>query len=158
MKKIIQLGILALSLATFYNVGAQVQARSDSGAMVMELKEYVIDHVQGKKPYKYRDNDNKLKESKTAYLVTFTFASELKTMNTMIDFYIGDYRIPEYGGRENRIYFRLYDPKLVESLDGQTISYQVANRDKVSLGKKFMKPDTKNMKVVSEETVIKRKQ
>ena len=76
----------------------------------------------------------------------------------MIDFYIGDYRIPEYGGRENRIYFRIHDPKLLESLDGQTISYQVANQGKVSLGKKFVKPDTKTMKVVSEESVIKRKQ
>ena len=156
MKKIIQLGILTLSLAIFYNVGAQAQV--DSNAIVLELKEYAIDHVQGKKPFKYRDTDNKVKESKTAYLVTFIFANELKAMNTMIDFYIGNYRIPEYGGRENRIYFRIHDPKLLDSLDGQTISYQVANQNKVSLLKKFVKPDTKTMKVVSEESVIKRKQ
>src|SRR5215204_5896489 len=93
MKKIIQLGILILAVATFYNARAQAQA--DSSGTVMELREYAIDHVQGKKPFKYRDADNKLKESKTAYLVTFTFVNELKTTNTMIDFYIGDYRIPE---------------------------------------------------------------
>ena len=47
---------------------------------------------------------------------------------------------------------------LLESLDGQTIFYKVANREKVSLGKKFVKPDIKTMKLLSEETVIKRKQ
>ena len=158
MRKIFQLGMLALVMSTCYNVGAQGQSQSDSGAMIIELKEYAVYHVQGKKLYKYRDNENKLKESKTAYLVTFTFATKLKAMNTRIDFYIGDYRIPEYGGTAEGIYFRFYDPKTLESLDGQTIYYQVANQNKVSLGKKFIKPDTKTMKVISEETVIKRKQ
>ena len=45
MKKIIQLGILTLILAIFHNVGARAQA--DSSAMVLELREYAIDHVQG---------------------------------------------------------------------------------------------------------------
>ena len=158
MKKIVQLGMLALVIFTFYNVGAQGQNQSDSGALIIDLKEYAVYHVQGKKPYKYRDNDNKLKESKTAYLVMFTFATGLKAMSIRIDFYIGDFRIPEYGGTEKGIYFRLYDAKLLESLDGQAISYQVANQDKVSFRKKFMKPDTKTMKVVDEDVIIKRNQ
>lgn len=153
--KLISITILTLGIIGFCHPVLQAQTKS---SLNIELKEYAVHQVQGKKSYTYKDKDNKRKESKTAYLVTLTFAQELKPMDINIDYYIGDYKIPEYGGTENGIYFRLVEPGLLEKLDNQPISYKVANQERIPFNKNFVKPDIKNMKVESEESVLKRKQ
>ena len=157
MKKIVQFGVLTVAIAICVKVNGQARAQSDSTKFAIVLQDFAVYRVQGKKPFKYRDENFNLKESKTAYLVTFTFASEPKVMNTHVNFYMGDYRIPEYGGLEKGIYFRFYDPRLLESLNGKDILYQVGNQKKISLGKKFVTPNLRELKLISEEEIIKRK-
>lgn len=153
--KFIPITILAIGIFGFsYNA---VQAQNKT-SLTIELKEYVVHQVQGKKYYTYKDKDNKRKESKTAYLVTLTFAQKLEPMDINIDYYIGDYKIPEYGGTENGIYFRLIEPGLLEKLNNQSFSYKVGNEERVPLKKKFVAPDVKRMKVETEESVLRQKQ
>jgi len=45
-----------------------------------------------------------------------------------IDIFIGDYRVPEYGGTTEGIYFRIYDEKLLKKLAGSSFSYGFEGR------------------------------
>lgn len=40
-----------------------------------------------------------------------------------VDLFIGDYRVPEYGGTKEGIYFRIYDDTLLEKLEGRLFAY-----------------------------------
>ena len=153
----IKIGIIALATMCICLRAAEGQTQPPKADYKIELKEYAVHQVQGKKPYKFLDKDNKLKESKTAYLITFTFDQKQKPMNVATNFYIGDYRIPEYGGTENGIYFRLIDPALLGKLNNQMIWYQISNTDRLSLKKEFVIPDIKNMKIENEENLLKSK-
>ena len=40
-----------------------------------------------------------------------------------VDIYIGDYKVEEYGGSSDSIYFKVYDEALFERLEGQPFAY-----------------------------------
>lgn len=40
-----------------------------------------------------------------------------------VDIFIGDYKVPEYGGTKEGVYFRIYDEKLLEKLEGRPFAY-----------------------------------
>ena len=40
-----------------------------------------------------------------------------------VDIFIGDYKVPEYGGTKDGIYFKIYDDELLEKLEGQPFGY-----------------------------------
>lgn len=46
-----------------------------------------------------------------------------------IDFAIGDYIIPEYGGWEKGIYFRVYEEQLLDKLNNAEIRYKLPGDD-----------------------------
>lgn len=45
-----------------------------------------------------------------------------------VDIFIGDYKVPEYGGTKDGIYFRIYDEKLLEDLENKQFSYGFQNQ------------------------------
>lgn len=45
-----------------------------------------------------------------------------------VEIFIGDYRVPEYGGTPDGIYFKIYDEKLLKSLNNQFIAYGFDNK------------------------------
>jgi hypothetical protein len=133
------------------------QSAAQQPGIGLELKEYKIYLVQSKKPYKYLDKENKVRESRTAYLVKFFFVKTPKPSDTVIKFYIGEYKVPEYGGVDDGIYFLIIEPGLLDRLDNQAINYSFGTSDRVSLNKTFKKPDTSSMKVEMEESVLKQR-
>lgn len=40
-----------------------------------------------------------------------------------VEIYIGDYRVPEYGGMKDGIYFRIYEDTLLQRLEGKPFGY-----------------------------------
>ncbi len=40
-----------------------------------------------------------------------------------VEIYIGNYKVEEYGGTENGIYFKVYDPSFFDRLDDQPFAY-----------------------------------
>jgi hypothetical protein len=59
-----------------------------------------------------------------------------------IDIFIGDYRVPEYGGTKKGIYFKIYDEKLIKDLEDKPFGYGFENRKLKIFDLKF-KPSTK---------------
>ncbi len=45
-----------------------------------------------------------------------------------VEIYIGDYKVPEYGGAADGIYFKIYDKELLKSLNNQFIAYGFDNQ------------------------------
>ena len=76
--------------------------------------------------------------------------------NARTDIYIGDYRVPEYGGYKNGVYFKIYDENLLRSLNDQEVSIAVAGKKKQSLGRKFSTADYGRLSVEEESAVLKR--
>lgn len=45
-----------------------------------------------------------------------------------VDIYIGNYKVPEYGGMKGGIYFRIYEERLLEELEGKQFGYGYENQ------------------------------
>jgi hypothetical protein len=54
-----------------------------------------------------------------------------------MELYVGDYRVPEYGGTADGLYFRLYDSKVVAGLAGREISWRFGREPLRPLGLRF---------------------
>jgi len=111
--------------------------------------------VQAAKPYIYRDSTYTLKESKTAYLVLLDLSGKPKAYGPVMNIFIGDYKIPEFGGTKTGIYFRIYDTAILQKLNKQKFYYRYSGSEKIFLDKYFESPDLKKMKLENETEVLK---
>ncbi len=59
-----------------------------------------------------------------------------------VDIYIGDYKIPEYGGTKDGIYFKIYDEKLLKDLENKPFGYGFQKRKIKTFDLKF-RPSSK---------------
>ena len=55
-------------------------------------------------------------------------------MGPKFDIYLDDERVEEYGGWEGGIYFWVYDPARLQSLEGRTVSYQFDRSERSKIG------------------------
>ena len=60
--------------------------------------------------------------------------TEPPAMGPALDIFLGDDRITEYGSWEGGIYFWIYDPAKLESLEGRTVSYQFDRSERAEIG------------------------
>ena len=122
----------------------------------LELTSVKIHKTRLNYSHKVREKDGKERVYEQAWLVLLSFKNSEPVMDTRIDFYIGDYRIPEYGGTNDGIYFRVYDESLLKSLNNQEISVGIDDKGKRSLGKKFSTEGYEALKLEEESAVLKR--
>lgn len=59
-------------------------------------------------------------------------------MDRAFDLFIGDARIREYGASPKGIYFKVYDPALLERFKGQEIRYRAGSGKILSTGARFV--------------------
>ncbi len=142
---------LLLSITTTLVLGQQ-NKQPDSA---FSLSGYSVHLVQPAKPYKFRNDKNEITEKKTAYLIFFDLKNRPAFLNTKLDFYIGEYKIPEYGGTKNGIYFRIYDKDVVSKLNNQPILYQIGKQQKKPFTATFKLPEAA-LKAESEMEVMKK--
>jgi hypothetical protein len=148
--------VMMVCLATVNTACAQRQPKGQDSAL--ELSSYSVHLVQPKTPYKVRNAKNEVEEKKTAYLVFFDLKHRPAFYNTNLDFYIGDYKIPEYGGTATGIYFRVYDKALLKKLNNESILYATGRQPQKSLNKKFTVPEVSKLKAEPEEALLKKHQ
>lgn len=102
------------------------------------------------------------KGNKASYELAWLVMLELKNMPKApaqrIDFAIGEYVVPEYGGWEKGIYFRVYDDDIMSGLNNQAISYRLSPGDKMIISRiTLMVPTDKNLKLEDENDLLGRK-
>lgn len=68
-----------------------------------------------------------------------------------VDVYIGDYKIPEYGGTKDGIYFKVYDEKLLQKLDNQAFGIGLMNQKIQTLKLKFQLRKKRPFKIFEEK-------
>lgn len=123
----------------------------------LELTGVEIHRVKLSAAQKVRDNEGRERVYEQAWLVLLSFKNPPPVRNERMDFYIGDYRVPEYGGFKDGIYFRIYDESLLQSLNDQELSVGIAQeKQKTFLGKKFSTQGYNNLPEQEESAILKR--
>jgi hypothetical protein len=151
MKGISAFALVSLSycslLAGF--LPAQAQTNNQEKAATVGLNSYEIVQVELKKPVRLRDAEGKEQTYERAYLVTLkgTFPRD---QGIGMELFIGDYRVPEYGGTKDGIYFRIYDEKILNSLEGKDFRYRIGRTEIRSLEKHFSTKEARPFKTQKE--------
>jgi hypothetical protein len=76
------------------------------------------------------------------------------TAGPALDIYIGDYRVPEYGGLPDGFYFKVYDLDQLRKLAGGEMKCRQAGRPVQSLERRFEVPEASRVPVVNESEVF----
>jgi hypothetical protein len=133
----------------FHSVRAQSQDRG-TGRSPAQLTSYEVVQLELKKPVKLRDAEGKEQSYDRAYLVTLkgTFPAD-QAMG--LELFIGDYRIPEYGGKRDGLYFRIYDAKLLERLEDKDFRYRFGSPEIRSFNMHFSTKASQPLKIQKEQ-------
>jgi hypothetical protein len=151
MKGISAFALVSLSycslLAGF--LPAQAQTNNQEKAATVGLNSYEIVQVELKKPVRLRNAEGKEQTYERAYLVTLkgTFPRD---QGIGMELFIGDYRVPEYGGTKGGVYFRIYDEKILNSLEGKDFRYRIGRTGIRSLEKRFSTKEARPFKTQKE--------
>lgn len=122
----------------------------------VELTAVELHKVRLDSPHKLRDENGTERAYEQAWLVTLSFRNRPPVRDVGMDLFVGDYRVPEYGGLKDGIYFRIYEDRLLQSLDGQEISVGFEGKKLKSLGKRLSTQGYAELPVKEEKAVLKR--
>jgi hypothetical protein len=151
MKRIfaISAGFLFLSLLAGGLTPVLAQTEGHDRLPAVQLVSYEIVRLELKNPVRLRDSEGKEQSYDRAYLVTLkgTFP---RNQGLGMELYIGDYRVPEYGGSRDGIYFRIYDDRLLARLEGKEFRYRFASKEIRSLDMRFSLKSKGSLKVEKE--------
>src|SRR6266852_557373 len=126
---------LCSSASLFNSAYAQSQERGAERPPA-QLSSYEVVQLELKKPVKLRDTEGKEQTYDRAYLVTLKGTFPVNQAMGL-ELFIGDYRIPEYGSTRDGLYFRIYDAKLLERLEGKDVRYRFGSPEIRSFGVRF---------------------
>jgi hypothetical protein len=151
MKRIFasSLGLLFLSFLAGGFTPVRAQTESHDKLPAVQLLSYEIVRLELKSPVRLRDSEGKEQSYERAYLVTLkgTFP---RNQGLGMELYIDDYRVPEYGGTRDGVYFRIYDDKLLARLEGKEFRYRFASKEIRSLDMRFSVKSKGQLKVEKE--------
>ncbi len=128
---------------------ARAQTSSREKPLNVKINSYEIVRLELKTPVRLRDAEGKEQSYERAYLVTLkgTFPRD---EGLGMELYIGDYRVPEYGGTKDGIYFRIYDEKVLNNLEGKEFRYRFGPTEIHSLEKRFSTKEARPFKTQRE--------
>lgn len=125
--------IIATSLIALFIVPGATAAQEPPE---LHIKDYKIFVQQLERPVMRKDAKGEKQRYEKVYVVELKgYFGEPRAIP--IDIYIGDYRIPEYGGTKDGVYFKIYDSALLERLEGQPFALGIENRKVKILKLKF---------------------
>jgi hypothetical protein len=152
MKRLQQftLGFVSLCLSASPFTFAQAQSQDRSKAEAIRLTSYEVVQLELKKPMRMRDAEGKEQSYDRAYLVTLKGNFPL-FQGHGLELFIGDYRVPEYGSTRDGLYFRIYDQKLLVSLEGKEFRYRFGTAEVHSFEKRFSTKSSQPLKIQKEE-------
>ncbi len=157
MKRIlaVALGFLTLGFLTFVSSAslpalAAAQTQDQAVREQIRLISYEVSQLELKKTVQLLDTEGKEQRYDRAYIVTLKGSFPL---NQALGFelYIGDYRIPEYGGTHDGLYFRIYDQKLLSRLENKEFRYRFGPGEVRSLDTRFSMKSFHTLKIQKEQ-------
>jgi hypothetical protein len=122
----------------------------------LELKGYELIHLQLAQPLRRLDAAGRPVTFSDAYLVRLEVAKP-QGWDELVRFYVGDYQVPEYGGWERGIYFKIYEPALLTRLAGGELRYRIGSGDRHSFGKRLEVPPLDRIPLRKEAEVFPRR-
>lgn len=142
MKRILAIALAFFTLASsgILLESAFAQAQDQTKKEPIRLISYEITQLELRKTIRRIDTEGKEQKYDRAYLVTVKGNFPLYQA-LGFELYIGDYRIPEYGGTRDGLYFRIYDERLLSRLEGKDFRYRFGPGEMHSLDTRF---STKN--------------
>jgi hypothetical protein len=144
------LGFLALGSSPSLFRSEPAQTQDQGKREPIRLISYEITQLELKKSVRLPDTEGKEQKYDRAYLVTLKGTFPL---NQALGFelYIGDYRVPEYGGTHDGLYFRIYDEKLLSRLEDKEFRYRFGPGEIRSLDSRFSVKRFQPFKVQKEQ-------
>jgi hypothetical protein len=138
MKRILAITLGFLTLGSSANLlgSSPAQASDETKREPIRLISYEITQLELKKTVRLLDPEGKEQKYDRAYVVTLKGNFPLN-QGLGFELYIGDYRIPEYGGTREGLYFRIYDEKLLSRLEGKDFRYRFGLVEMRSLDTRF---------------------
>lgn len=88
---------------------------------------YEIRVQEFKKPFERIDEKGAMRRYSKAYVVHVR-GSFGEPRAIPVEVYIGDYKVPEYGGTKDGIYFKIYDEELLQRLNGKPFGFGFENQ------------------------------
>jgi len=119
----------------------------------LELRGYEAYHVRLAQPFTRLEADGEKRTSTEAYVVRLK-VSRPESWGEKVDYFVGDYRIPEYGGWEEGIYFKVYDRALFDSLRGGELRYRIGEGPIVSFERRLEVGDPAALPKVPEAQLL----
>lgn len=123
------------------------------GPQRLELRGYEAYHVRLAQPFSRLDANGEKLTSTEAYVVRLK-VSEPGFWGEKVDFFVGDYRIPEYGSWAEGIYFKVYDPAVFDALRGGELRYRIGDGPVVSFERRFEVEDPAALPKVPEVQLL----
>lgn len=123
-------------LAVFVSPSALHPQAREVSRPAISLSSYDVVLLELKKPFVMRDREGKPQSYDRAYVVTLKGRFPADQALGM-ELFIGDYRVPEYGGTRDGLYFRIYDEKLLARLEGKDFRYRFATKEIHSFNIRF---------------------
>jgi len=126
------------------------QAQDQTKREPIRLISYEVSQLELKKTVRLLDTEGKEQKYDRAYVVTLKGNFPL---NQALGFelYIGDYRVPEYGGTRDGLYFRIYDQKLLSRLENKEFRYRFGPGEMRSLDTRFSMKSFHTLKIQKEQ-------
>jgi hypothetical protein len=119
----------------------------------LELGGYRAYHVRLAQPFTRLEANGERRTFTEAYVVRLK-VSQPDFANEKVDFFVGDYRVPEYGGWAEGIYFKVYDRALFESLRGGELRYRIGDGPIVSFERRLELADPSALPKVPEVQLL----
>jgi hypothetical protein len=130
---------------------AQDQTKQDQTKREpIRLTSYEVSQFELKSTVRLLDTEGKEQKYDRAYVVTLKGNFPL---NQALGFelYVGDYRVPEYGGTHDGLYFRIYDQQLLSRLENKEFRYRFGPGKMRSLDARFSMKRFRNLKIQKEQ-------
>lgn len=148
--QLLMLGFVSLCLSASPFASAQAQSQDRSKPEAIRLSSYDVVQLELKKPMRMRDAEGKEQSYDRAYVVTLKGTFPL-FQGHALELFIGDYRVPEYGSTRDGLYFRIYNEKLLASLEGKEFKYKFGSAEVHSFEKRFSTKSSQPLKMQKEE-------
>ncbi len=128
-----------------------MKAQTDEDvASPIRLESYNIVIMELKKPIIRKDLEGNEQKYNRAYLVTLK-GNFPRDRALAMELFIGDYEVPEYGGTKEGLYFKIYDPRLVQRLEEKEFRYRFESDEIKSFDIKFSLKEFQPLKIKKEK-------
>lgn len=109
--------------------------------------------IELEQPFRSADEHGVSKSYSSAWLVRLQ-VDRPDFFGEAVRFYVGDFEVPEYGGWEKGIYFKVYDRALLTRLRGRELRYRIGHTRVQSFSQSFDVPDLETLPLRQERELF----